>query len=68
MFGPAGSDVGLHLLNGLAAVGLAYLFIIVTVFNLQVGVRVPGCPGALPLTGCSARPRQVAVAPGPGRL
>ena len=36
MFGPAGSDIGLHLLNGLAAVGLAYLFIIVTVFNLQV--------------------------------
>lgn len=35
MFGPAGSDIGLHLLNGLAAVGLLYLFIIVTVFNLQ---------------------------------
>jgi hypothetical protein len=35
VFGHAGSNIGLHMLNGLAAVGLLYLCAIVATFNWQ---------------------------------
>ncbi|GAX84049.1 hypothetical protein CEUSTIGMA_g11473.t1 [Chlamydomonas eustigma] len=35
VFGHAGSNIGLHMLNGLAAVGLLYLSVIVVAFNWQ---------------------------------
>ena len=35
VFGPSDGDVGLHMLNGIAAVGLLYLVVILLAFNWQ---------------------------------
>ena len=62
MFGSAGSDVGLHLLNGLAAVGLLYLIVIVTVFNVQFcRLTIVAARSAAAAIGMAALPTSLQV-------
>lgn len=62
MFGHAGSDVGLHLLNGLAAVGLLYLIVIVTVFNVQFcRLTIVAARSAAAAIGMAALPTSLQV-------